>query len=182
MSEFDDPSNVTRLSVPRAPMQPNVVDDEAALRYQVAELLAEADPIAPVVEPELQWPPARKQEVANLAPAPHAESGPEPGHRNAMICPQCDHWTWRATEECRHCHYNLFKHAERIVQKRREEFLAYRRKELSQWAFWLASGGIALIYFSPRITDPVGGAMMGIGLVALYGAFVCGKAIALLSK
>lgn len=182
MSDFDDPSKVTRLQVARAPVLQVNYDDEAALRHQVAELLAEADPLPAVVEPEPQCPPARKQEVAIPAPAPQIDPGPKPGHRNGMICPQCDRWTWRATEECRHCYYNLFNHAEQIAQERREEFLAYRRIELSRWARGLALGGIAIIYFSKEAPGSLGGSMVFLGLAALFGAFVCGKAIALIDN
>lgn len=34
-------------------------------------------------------------------------AGPDPEHRNAVRCPQCDRYTWRRTRYCHHCHADL---------------------------------------------------------------------------
>lgn len=176
MAEFNDPTNVIRLPGPGFTPPSSAHEEEAALRDRLSELLADAEPVA-TAEPDRHWLPAAKPEVVDILPASRIETGPEPGHRNAIRCPQCDHWAWRATDECWHCHYNILKHTQRIAKERQEEFREYRRKELSQWAFWLACSGIAMIYFSPSIPDPFGSTLVLLGLLAIFCALVCSKAI-----
>ena len=170
MSEFDDESNITRFPLP-IPMQ---AQDEAALvRDEVLCMLAEAESVLPRPAPEPQWLPARAEPPAYFAPAPMR--GPEPGHRNAIICPQCDQWAWRATRDCWNCEFNLLEYERQNVIERQRQLREIRKRELSYWALGLTTGGIAAILLASKAPTPLGAVMTVGGLAALFCAFVCSK-------
>lgn len=56
--------------------------------------------------------------------------GPDPSHRNAVQCPQCDAFTWRRTQFCKHCGADLAVYA----AERRQAIL---------WCAAVASWGVA---------------------------------------
>lgn len=124
--------------------------EKQRLREQIQELLGDSeDDIGPDASPtsEAQWLPAPKP----VAPAPHLPDTPSPYHRNAIECPQCDRWTWQATEECQCCHYSLFAHYQREEEeklaRRREwlrEYNTRRRGKMILWMFGLLLLGIGL--------------------------------------
>ena len=58
-------------------------------------------------------------------------SVPDPSHRNAVRCPQCDGLTWRRTPVCRHCGADL-------------AVLAAERRQALLWCGAIASWGVAL--------------------------------------
>lgn len=58
-------------------------------------------------------------------------NSPDPSHRNAIRCPQCDGYTWRRTQFCRYCGADLSAYA------------AERRHALL-WCAAIASWGVAL--------------------------------------
>lgn len=57
--------------------------------------------------------------------------GPDPAHRNAVRCLQCDRYTWRRTRYCQHCHADL----PALVAERRRSWL---------WSIAIASWGLGL--------------------------------------
>lgn len=168
MSEFDDAPNVTRLPVHRPPP---VCKDGLDVREQVAQLLAEAEPEPVASEAESQWMPAR----ITSAPGPAAGLGPEPGHRNGVVCPQCDRWTWQATQTCVYCRYDLFAHAQRRARERYHQWIEWRRQQLARWGLGLFVGGVAAIYLASMAPAFAKSALTAGGLIALLGALLCGK-------
>jgi hypothetical protein len=64
-------------------------------------------------------------------PDPELPSGPDPSHRNAVRCSQCDGYTWRRTRYCRHCNADLVA-------------LAAERRQGVLWAAAIASWGLGL--------------------------------------
>jgi len=64
-------------------------------------------------------------------PEPEALLGPDPSHRNAVRCSQCDGYTWRRTRYCHHCNADLVA-------------LAAERRQGVLWAAAIASWGIGL--------------------------------------
>jgi len=58
-------------------------------------------------------------------------NSPDPSHRNAIRCPQCDGYTWRHTQFCRNCGADLSAYA------------AERRQALL-WCAAIVSWGVAL--------------------------------------
>lgn len=170
MSEFPESPNVSRLPSMRSPA-PSVA--EKHVLDEVSQLLAQADPVPAPREPEPQWLPA----PTNPKPEPAAvlDPGPTPGHRNGIVCAQCDRWTWRATRECRHCGYDLFAHAHRFTQERQRQWREWRRQQLVRWGMWLLVGGIAAIYLSPKLGAPLDKVLTIGGIAALVGALLCGK-------
>ncbi|SDA63604.1 hypothetical protein SAMN03159443_01931 [Pseudomonas sp. NFACC15-1] len=47
-----------------------------------------------------------------------AKAPPPEGGDRARECPQCRHCTWRYTQLCMHCHYNLHRHDEVAEQEK----------------------------------------------------------------
>lgn len=172
MSEFDDESNITRLPVSLAKRE---ADEAALVLAQVSRMLADAEAALPPPESEPQWLPARAEPPAYLEPAPMR--GPDPGHRNAIICPQCDRWAWRATRDCWNCEFNLFEYERQNVIERQRQLREIRQRELSYWALGLSTGGIAAILLASKASTPFGAFMTVGGLAALFGAYVCSKLI-----
>lgn len=172
MSEFDDDSKITRLPFPASRHAP---DEAGRVLDQVSRMLAEAESSLPRPDPEPQWLPARVEPPTYLAPAPMR--GPEPGHRNAIICPQCDKWAWRATRDCWHCEFNLFEFERQNAIERQRHLREIRQRDLSYWAFGLSTGGIAAILLASKVPTPFGALMTVGGLGALFGAYVCSKLI-----
>jgi uncharacterized protein (DUF983 family) len=71
-------------------------------------------------------------EATRVEPAAtEVPNAPDPSHRNAVRCPQCDGYTWRRTPFCRHCGADLSAYA------------AERRQALL-WCAAIASWGVAL--------------------------------------
>jgi hypothetical protein len=99
-------------------------EDPDTLRQAIQGLLGEAEPIPPS--------------------APDKPQAPEPGHRNAMRCPQCDQYTWRLTQHCIHCGADLFADAEERAYLRR------RRRHIIVWCgvvtSWVVAAGCIYAY------------------------------------
>ncbi len=91
--------------------------DPEVVRQTIVGLLGDAEPIP---EPPLEGPAA-----------------PEPGHRNAVLCPQCDQYTWRMTQHCIHCGADLVAHAEERIYRRR------RRWAIAGWSILVGSWFVA---------------------------------------
>jgi len=139
---------------PQASSSPTPPDELAAVVNQVEELLTHA-------EPALRQPSM-------------AQAGPDPGHRNAMRCPQCDQYTWRQTAHCMHCGTDLVAHAAQLEAVRLE------RRQGVWWSCAIASWAIAMgcIYVTqhyalpPRIQLGLRYAVFGIFGVNLLGFWI----------
>lgn len=87
-------------------------------------------------------------------------NAPEPDHPNAIECPQCWKVTWRGTQNCVHCEYDVWLHHENEKRKRYKAILERRAN------ICLVIGFVCLIvticsfnYFSIPI----------IGLISFFG-------------
>jgi hypothetical protein len=121
--------------------------DTEAVR-QIVGILGEAEPV-PVPRSE--------------GPAP-----PEPGHRNAVQCPQCDQYTWRMTRHCVHCGADLVAHAEaRIYRRRRRWAIVGRCIIVGSWA--VAAGSIyAVNHYYHQLPPKVRGVLF-ITVIGIVG-------------
>lgn len=172
MDAFDDDPKIARL-----PMRGPTLEREpgAEVRREVEQLLAAAESdIAPEPRPA---PPLPEPAPPVVVVVPEAPKGPPPQHRNAMICPQCDEWTWRATQKCVHCGLDLFVHAQREQGARYLAWKAERDQKLTVWAVWLGGGGVLAIFASSKVSGTLGVLMTLAGMAAIFGAFVCGKVL-----
>lgn len=88
-------------------------------------ILPPLDPRAPTKEAENEPAPTDGPELPLELFVTPADRSPPVGHRNAIVCPQCDEWTWRATREYRHCGFDLFEYYEEQQQKRERRRRAY---------------------------------------------------------
>lgn len=186
MSETpDDDAKVVRWPVSVRPeLQGGRVPDSDAqeLRQQILELLEEVEADAPplartTAEPE--WLPAPKPSEVVLPPQPDV---PQPHHRNAIVCPQCDRWTWRATDECRLCGYNLARHFEweeevRVAQRQERDRRARARlrTSMAQWA-------LGLLVISALLLGNAAKAPPGLRSVLFYGGLLAFVAAILVAK
>lgn len=54
---------------------------------------------------------------------------PDPDDPNGCDCPQCQEWTWRHTQHCIFCGYDILAHNERLRLKAIEEQRAFRQQQ-----------------------------------------------------
>lgn len=76
--------------------------------------------------------------VAATPQLPAQPGGPEPGHRNAIECPQCDQWAWRASAHCWNCGLSIaeyFQGLEQLRLNREKDALARRRLVIALLCF-----------------------------------------------
>ena len=156
MNERSDSDKVVRLpsrtrrSEPSQEMESRRESTRAQIDALLGDLSAEPPELTqPLVEPLAPV-------VVVLEPRHEA---PPPNHRNAIECPQCDHWTWRSTELCFHCGFNLYFYfaeleaeREERIQARQREHLADIRRQRLFWAVGLLVGGFTLTVKATQIT------------------------------
>lgn len=121
------------------------------LRKEIETLLGEAEP---------------------LPSTPHEPKGPEPGHRNAVRCPQCDQYTWRLMRHCIHCDADLVGLA---VERRRRRWHTVAWSGLG--ASWFVAAGCVHAYIqyygslSPKVRGIlflVGGGIIAVNLFLFW--------------
>lgn len=85
-------------------------------------------------------PPAMKAQLDALFGGPEPLPKfvpPDPTHRNARACPQCDALTWAATKECIYCGYDIVEHdvSVRVEEARLAEIERRRALKATQLKF-----------------------------------------------
>ncbi|MFA6231188.1 MAG: hypothetical protein WC617_13595 [Rhodanobacter sp.] len=159
---------VTRLPIAPAPPTPPREQDVStnSVREEIQWLLGEAEPI-PESESITEREPPRTS-LPTMLPDP----GPPPHHRHAIVCPQCDRWTWCATQHCHLCRFDLFSYY--AVQERDQKLQrqVQLRKQVSRKVVGLACVGMALLFLGPKAPRPLSGVLVLVGIVALIGATV----------
>ena len=134
------------------------------------------DRMGPVREPGFDWQDANalEREIrgvlgdARRDETAEGSSAPDPSHRNAVRCPQCDRFTWKRTPLCRHCGADLAAYS------------AERRHALL-WCVAIASWGLALgcFYLTRQyVLPPRIHAVLKAGGLAIAGANAFGFWIA----
>lgn len=79
---------------------------------------------------------------------------PPPDHPNAVVCVQCEAYTWRLTDCCMHCRFNMAAHTQEQIRleslaKLRLEQKRLKKKVFPLLAFMLVpAGGVVLMAFS----------------------------------
>ncbi len=135
--------------VPPAGKAPKRAPDEPEVLQEIKGILGEIEPLPP--------PPAE------------GPKAPEPGHRNAVRCPQCEQYTWRLTQHCIHCGADLVAYAEeRIYRRRRRWAITARCILVGSW--FVAAGCIYGYNHYYRVLPPkVRGVMMltALGIVGV---------------
>jgi hypothetical protein len=167
MDEMDYDPKIARLPVPQRSGLRGTPSD---IREELAQLLADGEPDHPA-------PPANALDPTTSPPVSASANitGPDPGHRNGIWCPQCDAWTWRATQHCIHCQYDLWAHAQRQAEEQHRLRIAWQKKLALRWTVGLTVGGIAAIGLSPHVPGPAGTALTLAGLMSMAGAMGMGK-------
>jgi len=133
-------------------------------------------PRGEILDPGTADPQAIEKTIAGLldeaGPAPQQQSEgplvPEPGHRNAVQCPQCDQYTWRMTQHCVHCGADLLAFAEKRAYRRR------RRWAIVGWSiivgsWFVAAGCIYAMNHYYRILPPKVRGAMFITVLSIVG-------------
>ncbi|MGH8758768.1 MAG: hypothetical protein ACREVW_04545 [Burkholderiales bacterium] len=173
-----DPSKIVQMPsrLRLADASGQAPSEREATRAQIDELLIDLS----TAPPEAASPVPTTHDPVLVVVEPRTEP-PPPGHRNGVECPQCDRWTWRATEHCLHCGYNLYEHFEAMeaerqarIEARQLEYLADLRRKRLYWAGGLVFGGIMLMGNSMQASSDVGGQWM---LMGGFGMFVLGMLV-----
>ena len=74
---------------------------------------------------------------------------PPANHPNGMCCPNCESWTWRTTQYCVECPYDIWLHFEKLEKKNKKQVLKKRSLYCLLFAaICFAVGYISLNYFS----------------------------------
>ncbi|MBS7457926.1 hypothetical protein [Coralloluteibacterium stylophorae] len=167
----------SRESRPEPPVAPDAIRQQR-LRDEIEAMLesslTDGEEKLPSSPPEPEWlPVVHSEPVTPPTPVPDT---PPSSHRNAIECPQCDRWTWRATETCRWCGYHLFAHYERVEQERRDHHAAYlrerserMRQRMAMWALGSFIAGFVLIGNSDRLPESLHQEGIGLGFLLLIG-------------
>lgn len=158
---------VTRLPVASTlppPAQHEQDTPTNSVREEIQWLLGEATPI-----PEAESITERERPGASL-PAMLPDPGPPPRHRHAIVCPQCDRWTWCATQHCHLCRFDLFSYYAEQECDRQLQRQAKMRKQMSRKVVGLACVGTASLFVAPEAPRPLSGVLALLGIVALIGA------------
>ncbi len=89
---------------------------------------------------------------------------PPTNHSNGMYCPNCDSWTWKTTQHCVECPYDIWLHFELAAKEERKQIL----KRRSMILFAIAAIFFAIAYISINfISINFGIVLMVMSLLAL---------------
>ncbi len=160
-------SKVTRLPVAPTLLSSARLEHDAtpdSVREEIEWLFGEATPI-----PDVELVVERANPVAPLT-TESVDPGPPPQHRNAIECPQCDRWTWRATQHCHRCGFDLFAYYEEQDRDRQLRHQARMRQQFRRKMVLLTCSGMGLVYLAPHAPQPFSGVMVLAGFFALVVA------------
>lgn len=107
----------------------------------------------------------------------HEYRGPPPHHANAEVCPQCDYWTWRHSELCVHCGFNLFDYFDEIAFEQAQEQRRIERERILLFLLVLVVGSIGAVALSRVTGSPFSQWLLFGGLGGLFAAAMIGKEI-----
>lgn len=171
MSETPDDPKVVRLPVAVVP--PPDAQRREVLLEEILELLdssSDTEPASQETRTVQEWIPAER----SPAPAPFLPDAPPPHHRNATECPQCDRWTWRATDHCRWCGFSLADHYALLEQEQQARRAAQRRdatirlrRRMLLWAFGLLVAGATISNNASLFPEPVRGYIVYTGFAVV---------------
>lgn len=132
------------------------------VQSQIRDLLQKAVP-----EPETSPP-----EIV----VPSTESdGPEEGHPNAVECPQCFRRTWKATQHCMHCKFDLWQFWSSIENDRRRRFQQDAREKSMRITWVLGFGGLAVMQIAQWMPQQMKNTLYVVGLLAIFASVVIFK-------
>jgi hypothetical protein len=129
------------------------------LSEKVCRLLADAEPVAEppghaaLNEPRIQ--------------------APDPSHRNAAQCPQCDRVTWRSTPQCIHCGFDLEGYIRRAAQDLVLAAAVRRHKRHILWTIVAGVAGLTVISLSSLLPVSVGFPIATLVMVAFIVLAFC---------
>lgn len=137
------------------------------LQAEIDDLLRD-DPSSSAEPSAAEWLPA---------PEPSGLRAPPPNHRHGVACPQCDEWTWRHSEHCVHCGFNLFEYEkQKAFDEVRRRRTAHRARVL-QWVIKLVVAGMILTGLGLWVGGPNNGWLLLMGLACFYAAGVAHKSM-----
>lgn len=98
-----------------------------------------------------------------------AKEPPPKGSDRARECPQCQRSTWRYTQLCMHCDYNLHHHDD--VAEHEKEQARKDRNNLQMLKICISCVGIAVLSFFVRDFLPETLKPWAVGLTGVFGFF-----------
>lgn len=170
---MDDDHRIVSLTGKRNPAsdvedsKPRSREVKRPLQAEIDDLLHD-DPSSPVTPPSTEWLPA---------PEPSGLRAPPPNHRHGVACPQCNEWTWRYSELCVHCGFNLFEYEKQrsLIKARRQQ--AAQRARVLRWMLGLIIAGVTLLGLHLWLGAWTEGWLLLAALACFYCAGVLYKAL-----
>ena len=93
---------------------------------------------------------------------------PDPNDPNGCNCPQCQGWTWRHTQHCIFCGYDILAHNERLRLRALEEQKALRQRKSNYLGVF--NGVVAL--FTLMIFEKFNISLLNLGWVMLLNTIL----------
>ncbi|MDG9783686.1 hypothetical protein [Metapseudomonas otitidis] len=97
---------------------------------------------------------------------------PPPGSDRERICPQCDKPTWRYTQLCMHCDYDLHAHDVTVAEHEAAELKRAEQKRLLVVFTVAFSTALGLFFVKRFLPDSIQSWI--IGLIAVLGVIAFG--------
>ncbi len=60
----------------------------------------------------------------------YQQKPPPADHPNAIVCVQCDGLTWRLTDRCMHCNFNMYAYTQELARLESLEQLRFEQNKL----------------------------------------------------
>lgn len=133
---------------------------------------------------EIQWllgeqedsPPEIALAIESVAPPQQREyRSPPPNHCNAEVCPQCDAWTWKYSELCVHCGFNLPDYFDELAFEQAQEQRRVERERIFLFLTVLVVAGIGAIALSQVTGSPFSRWLLLCGVAGLFAAAMISK-------
>jgi hypothetical protein len=101
---------------------------------------------------------------------------PPAGSDRERICPQCDKPTWRYTQLCMHCDYDLHRHDETVAREKEEERMRAFQQRLMIVFGGTFTAAMALLYVKQYLPEGLRSWAVGIAIGLGVIAFIAMKA------
>lgn len=88
----------------------------------------------------------------------YRQKSPPVDHPNAIVCEQCEGLTWRLTDCCMHCNFNMYAYTQELVRLENLEQLRFEQQKLKKkilpllilMLVFAVGGALMAFYLAPK--------------------------------